>query len=65
MGMGKSSGWRDTDGRTAAERKAHAQAAQRASFIERVRDRPLSLVRPLLIGLFFALIILAVALRYL
>jgi hypothetical protein len=35
-----------------------------AHFLDRVKNRPLRLVRPALVALFFAILILAVAMRY-
>jgi len=56
------SGWRDTEGRTASERrKADGQAAA-ARLAATVRHRPLSLVKPILGALLVAVIIVAVVL---
>ena len=41
------SGWRDTDGRTAAERRQVKGAEDRARFAETVRRRPLTLLKRL------------------
>ena len=46
--MGESSGWRDTEGRTAADRRKLGHAAARSRFVDTVRRRPLSLVKPML-----------------
>lgn len=50
------SGWRDTDGRTAAERKKQRGAEERAHFAETARRRPLSLLKGLL-GFVFVLVL--------
>ncbi len=49
-------GWRDTEGRTAAERKRLRGAGDRARFAETVRQRPLSLLKGLL-GFVFVLVL--------
>ena len=59
-----SSGWRDAEGHTGSERHNEVRAKHFAHFLERVKHRPLSLVRPALIALFFAILILAVTLGY-
>jgi hypothetical protein len=41
------SGWRDTDGRTAGERKAVNTKRDRAQFAADVRHRPLTLLKGL------------------
>ncbi|MFT3728712.1 MAG: hypothetical protein QM759_12880 [Terricaulis sp.] len=41
-------GWRDTDGRTASERKQQRRAADRVAFINTARQRPFSLLKGLL-----------------
>lgn len=41
------SGWRDSDGRTAAERKKVQGEQDRARFLATARHRPLSLVKGL------------------
>lgn len=56
-------GWRDAEGRTAAERRTLESAEVRARFIDRVRRRPLSLVKPALMLAFAALLIGALILR--
>jgi hypothetical protein len=49
-------GWRDAEGRTAAERKqANADAARR-SFLATLRHRPASLVKPAL-GFVFVMVL--------
>jgi len=53
---GDMSGWRDSDGRTAAERKKVRGADERARLAADVRHRPLSLLRGLL-GFAFVLVI--------
>lgn len=50
------SGWRDGDGRTAAERKKIQGAEERARFAADVRHRPLTLLKGLL-GFGFILIL--------
>ena len=59
-----SGGWRDAEGNTASERHKQVRATRVAHFLDRAKHRPLSLVRPALIALFFAILILAVAMRY-
>jgi hypothetical protein len=53
------SGWRDSDGRTAAERKNRQRSEDQAKFIDRVQRRPLSLVRPVLGAIFITVLIAA------
>jgi hypothetical protein len=53
------SGWRDGDGRTAAERKKVQQARERARLASAVRNRPLSLVKPILSALFIGILVVA------
>jgi hypothetical protein len=53
------SGWRDADGRTAAERKNIQRADNRARFADRVQRRPLSLVKPILGAAFIGLLVIA------
>lgn len=53
------SGWRDADGRTANERRKTTQATDRARFAERLRNRPLSFVKPALGAVLVAILILA------
>lgn len=53
------SGWRDADGRTAADRKTLRRADDRAGFADRVRRRPMSLVKPILGAAFIAILIFA------
>jgi hypothetical protein len=52
-------GWRDTEGRTAAERHKQANDASRARFLDTVRNRPASLVKPMLTALFVGVLIVA------
>lgn len=54
------SGWRDADGRTAADRRKQESDAAQARFVDRVRNRPLSLVKPTLSALFVAMLIVAI-----
>jgi hypothetical protein len=58
------SGWRDTDGRTADERRARDDQAARARFIERAKNRPLSLLKPALSALFMFVLIVALLLAF-
>jgi hypothetical protein len=58
------SGWRDADGRTAADRRKQENDAARARLAERVRNRPLSLVKPALSAAFVALLIFALLLAF-
>lgn len=58
------SGWRDEDGRTAAERRKGDQAKERARFVETVRNRPLSLVKPALGALFVGVLVFALISAY-
>jgi hypothetical protein len=53
------SGWRDADGHTAADRKTIQRAEDRAGFVDRVRRRPMSLVKPILGAVFIAILIVA------
>lgn len=53
------SGWRDADGRTAADRKKSQRNEDRARLAETVRNRPLSLVRPVLSALFVGILVVA------
>jgi hypothetical protein len=62
--MGRSGGWRDTDGRTARERRRLSSADARARFIETVRRRPLNLVKSTLMIAAAALLIMALLLRF-
>ena len=50
------SGWRDTDGRTSAERKKRQGEQERARFAETARHRPLSLLKGL-VGFVFVMVI--------
>lgn len=58
------SGWRDTDGRTAGERRAREDQAARARFAETLKNRPLSLVKPALSALFVLVLIIALLLAF-
>lgn len=51
------SGWRDADGRTAADRKKIRGAEERARFAADVRHRPLTLLKGLL-GFAFILVLI-------
>lgn len=53
------SGWRDQDGNTASERRKIGGQHERARFLETVRHRPLSLLRPLLGALFVFVLVFA------
>lgn len=50
------SGWRDTDGRTASERRKLRSATDRAQFAETLRRRPITFVKGLL-GFAFILVL--------
>jgi len=58
------SGWRDADGRTAADRQKQENEAAQARFVERVRNRPLSVVKPALSAAFVAVLIIALLLAF-
>lgn len=58
------SGWRDADGRTAAERRKQQGAQERARLAETLRYRPMSLVRPLLGAGFVAVLVIAIIAAY-
>ena len=58
------SGWRDANGRTAVDRQKQENVASRARFAERVRNRPLSLVKPVVSAVFVAILILALLLAF-
>jgi len=58
------SGWRDSDGRTASDRRKLADDAARSRFLERVRHRPLSLLRPIGGALFIALLVVTLLLAF-
>ncbi|MGE0533034.1 MAG: hypothetical protein AB7G40_13130 [Hyphomonadaceae bacterium] len=58
------SGWRDEEGRTAADRKSRAQAQERARFLETARNRPLSLVKPAIGALFIGVLVFALVAAY-
>jgi hypothetical protein len=53
------SGWRDEGGRTAVERKRETRTHERARFVERVRNRPLGLVKPALSAVFVGVLVFA------
>jgi len=57
------SGWRDTDGRTAQQRRTVGEVEARTRFLDTVRHRPLSLVKPALGIAFVAILIAALLLR--
>ncbi|MBN8605690.1 MAG: hypothetical protein J0L81_02125 [Caulobacterales bacterium] len=59
------SGWRNADGRTAADRRKQDSEASQARFLERARNRPLSLAKPLLRAAFVALLIIALLFAFL
>jgi hypothetical protein len=58
------SGWRDTDGRTAGERRTREDQAARARLAETVKNRPLSLVKPIFSALFVLVLIVALLLAF-
>lgn len=58
------SGWRDEEGRTAADRKVRAKAQEHARFLETARNRPLSLVKPALGALLIAVLVFALVAAY-
>lgn len=62
--MGEGSGWRDTEGRTAADRRKLGHAAALSQFIDTLRRRPLSLVKPMLMLTLAAALIFALMSRY-
>ncbi len=55
------SGWRDTDGRTATERKRLHAENDRAQFVDTLRRRPFSLLKGLLGFAFLVVLALALA----
>lgn len=57
-------GWRDTEGRTATDRRKQGDAAARARFAETVKNKPLSLVKPVMSAAFVALLIAALLLAF-
>lgn len=57
-------GWRDADGRTAADRRRQGKAEDAARFRDTVRHRPLSFVKPIVGGLFILLLVLALMFRW-
>lgn len=58
------SGWRDADGRTAAERRQVKSAEDRARLVDTVRHRPLSLLKGLA-GFAFILLLVFVVIGWL
>ena len=62
--IGAMSGWRDEEGRTAADRKTRVKTEERARFLETVRNRPLSLVKPALGAVFIGVLVFAVVAAY-
>lgn len=54
------SGWRDEDGRTVPERKKSQDAQDRARFADTIRNRPQSLVRPIVSALFVLILVAAI-----
>lgn len=58
------SGWRDTDGRTAGERRTREDRAARARLADTVKNRRLSLVKPLFGALFLFVLIIALLLAF-
>lgn len=56
-------GWRDEDGKTAAERRKVSGKRERAQFLDTLRHRPLTLVRPIL-GALFALVLVFALLNF-
>lgn len=57
------SGWRDTEGRTQGQRKQEQRTVERQHFVDRVRHRPLSSLRPALILVFLLIVAAALVLR--
>ena len=57
-------GWRDTDGRTAGERRTRDGQAARARLAETVKNRPLSLVKSIFSALFVLVLIIALLLAF-
>jgi len=57
-------GWRDAEGRTAADRRQQQSAANRADFFDTLRTRPLSLIRPVLGALFILVLVFAFLATY-
>ncbi len=58
------SGWRDEDGRTAADRQKMQSASDRAHFFDTLRNRPLGLVKPALGFLFIGILVFALISAY-
>jgi hypothetical protein len=52
-------GWRDLDGRTHAERRQSNAQTERRAFLDTLRHRPASLVKPLLGFLFVMVLVFA------
>jgi hypothetical protein len=57
-------GWRDDDGRTAAEREKVQRASDRARFAEMLRNRPVSLLKPALGLVFVGVLVFALIAAY-
>lgn len=57
-------GWRDEDGRTAAEREKNQRAGDRAHFVDTIRNRPLSLLKPALGLVFVGVLVFALIAAY-
>ncbi len=53
------SGWRDGEGRTASDRRKHEGRTERLRFMETLRYRPQTLIKPALSAAFVALLIFA------
>jgi hypothetical protein len=51
------SGWRDSDGQTAADRRKAQHTQERARFAEELRHRPLGILRGWLGAVFIAVMI--------
>ncbi|UPT62804.1 MAG: hypothetical protein M0D54_21170 [Hyphomonadaceae bacterium JAD_PAG50586_4] len=58
------SGWRDTEGRTAEERRTRQDRSLRPRLAETVKNRPLSLVMPIFSALFVLVLIIALLLAF-
>ncbi|MBY0565586.1 MAG: hypothetical protein K2P58_15560 [Hyphomonadaceae bacterium] len=57
------SGWRDTDGRTPETRRRENAAVERARFLDTLKRRPQTFVKPVLFTLFVLVIAAALLLR--
>jgi hypothetical protein len=62
--MGESGGWRDTEGRTAADRRKLNDTGAQARFVDTLRRRPLSMVKPMLMLTLAAVLIFALVSPY-